>query len=85
MRETIMAPDALAAIAGMVEREWGASGYRFESVTEWGFRGAVGTVVHSDGSRFAVASDRWGNTGHGDTPEQAVVGIARTVSAEWAW
>lgn len=54
-------PDALAAAAAAVEREWG-SGYGIEAVHAIGYTGGVRLeVVASDGSRFQVAADRWGN------------------------
>lgn len=57
-------PDAIAAAASRVSREWGDTGYRIEKISQIPSEhsnAAVMHVVHSDGSRFTVAADRWGN------------------------
>jgi len=67
-----MTPDALHAVASKVEREWGSYGYSFNNVVDIGAGGALGHVSHHDGSAFYVASDRHGNTSHGDTRIDAI-------------
>lgn len=78
-----MTPDAISALAGKVNREWGSHGYRFESITP-GLRwnSAIGKVAHSDGSRFFVAADAYGRTAHGDTREQAQHGLDLVAAAD---
>lgn len=57
-----MEPDTIIAACGRVNREWGSYGYRVESVEQIGWTGGVTLhVVHTDGSRFTVSVDRWGN------------------------
>jgi hypothetical protein len=56
--------DALASACRYVAREWGEeSGYRCEVVGSSARRVAI-EVHASDGSRFLVAADRWGNVAH---------------------
>jgi len=52
--------EALGALASYVAHEWGEYGYRFEYIAPWDGRGVIGTVCHSDGSRFAVGVNRYG-------------------------
>ncbi len=55
--------EALMSAAGFVSRTWGDYGYSVEMVA----RGVDGLgsvrlgICHADGSRFTVASDRYGN------------------------
>lgn len=54
-------PDAMQCVAGRLGREWGDYGYTIEGADSPIFGGARLFVRHSDGSRFMVAVDRWGN------------------------
>ena len=56
-----VSPDALASLGSFVAREWGDYGYRFEGIESPTYYVTVGHVVASDGSRFDVCVDRWGN------------------------
>jgi hypothetical protein len=69
-RPHLVPPAALAACARYVEREWGETGYSM-GVANGGGRGVVCLVRHADGSEFFVWSDRYENTGHADTYDQA--------------
>jgi hypothetical protein len=53
-------PDALIAAGGYVNREYGATGYRIEAIECYGPVTAF-RVRCSDGGRFFVVADRWGN------------------------
>jgi Flp pilus assembly pilin Flp len=57
-------PDALAAVAALVSREWGQEGYRFTDFSTFGDGSVLAEVTASDGSRFFVASTRYANTVH---------------------
>jgi hypothetical protein len=48
--------DAVAAVVAYVGREWGDYGYRLSQAG-----GGVFQVRHTDGSRFLVGSDAYGN------------------------
>jgi hypothetical protein len=52
--------DALFGIAGHVSREYGDYGYRASIIGTWQ-GGAIAEVRHSDGSRFLLVADRYGN------------------------
>jgi len=55
-----MDPDTLAAACHILADEWGAYGYRIDSIEPAGYHGAgVLSVVHTDGSRFALGVDRY--------------------------
>ena len=72
-----MNPEAVAAIASKIQREWGYTGYTIVSMSAgpaWG--SAVALVRHSDWSEFAVGADRYGNTHHGDTIDTVRVALA---------
>jgi hypothetical protein len=59
-------PDQLVSLGSYVAREWGDYGYRFESIHSPNRLVTVGHVVCSDGGRFWVAVDRYGNSRYGD-------------------
>lgn len=62
-----MAPDAVIEVASKVNREWGSHGYAIQALTEGPVYGsAIAEVWHSDGSRFFVGADRYGNSVHAD-------------------
>ena len=64
----MMSPDAVIAIGSALQRHWGHTGYSLDTLAagpSWG--SAIAEVVASDGSRFAVGSDRWGRVQHADT------------------
>jgi predicted Zn-ribbon and HTH transcriptional regulator len=50
--------DQMGAAAGYLSREWGDHGYGIKQADEEG----VFDCIHSDGSRFQIRADRWGNT-----------------------
>ena len=56
-----VSPDQMAAAGSYVSREWGDHGYVIECVESCTHRVSVFRVAASDGSRFAVIVDTWGN------------------------
>lgn len=56
-----LTPDQLSGVAGYIAREYGAEGYRIVHIGTPIISVAVFHVVARDGSRFAVAADKWGN------------------------
>jgi len=56
-------PDQLCAAGGYIARTWGDYGYRIEAIESPTPRVALFHVCASDGSRFVVGVDRWGNPG----------------------
>jgi len=57
-----MTLEAIRSAAGHVAREWGEYGYRVERAEQGPTRGAATLhIVHSDGSRFSVTADAYGN------------------------
>lgn len=53
-------PGTLSTIAAYVDSEYGSSGYRIMPLAA-GRHVASFQVMHSDGSRFEVMADEWGN------------------------
>lgn len=53
-------PDQISSIGAYIAREWGDYGYRIENMESPTRAITVAHVVHSDGSRFMVAGDRYG-------------------------
>jgi hypothetical protein len=53
-------PDQLSGIGAYIAREWGDYGYRIEAMESPTRAITVAHVVASDGSRFMVAGDRYG-------------------------
>lgn len=69
-------PDALRMAAGLVEREWGSSGYAIERVEGSGPIAAV-FVAHFDGSRFVIAAnDMTGQWGHAEGEDDTALTAA---------
>jgi hypothetical protein len=68
--------DQMSAAAAYISKNWGDYGYRIEAIESPTSAVSLFHVVCSDGGRFVVAADKWGNTGgnvdsHGyDTPER---------------
>ena len=60
-------PDQLSAAGSFISHEWGDYGYRIEAIESPSVRVSVFRVCASDGSRFSVLADRYGNTRHLDT------------------
>jgi hypothetical protein len=54
-------PDQLASAGSYITHEWGGYGYRIERIESPTRRVSLFHVVASDGSRFIVAADCWGN------------------------
>jgi hypothetical protein len=69
-------PDQLASAGGHIARMWGDYGYRIEAIESPTRAVSLFHVCASDGSRFIVPIDKWGNAGeavdsHGyETPER---------------
>jgi hypothetical protein len=59
--------DQMSSAAGYLTRTWGDYGYWFEGIETFTFAVSVFRVVCSDGSRFSIVADKWGNTAHLDT------------------
>jgi hypothetical protein len=57
-------PDQLSAAGGYIARNWSAEGYVIENITAPIRRVTLFHVRASDGSRFTVAADCWGNCRH---------------------
>ena len=68
--------EQVMAAASYIQREWGDYGYRIEAVESPTHAVSLFHVRASDGARFIVAADKWGNTGgpvdsHGyESPER---------------
>lgn len=60
-------PDQMAAAGSYISHEWGDYGYSIEGVESPSQRVSVFRVVASDGGRFSVLADRYGNCRHLDT------------------
>jgi hypothetical protein len=54
-------PDAMMAAAAHVERDYGHSGYSLGIISSSWTGSGLFEVSHSDGSRFRLYADRWGN------------------------
>lgn len=59
--------DQLSSAAGYLVRNWGDYGYRFEGIESPSGAVSVFRVVCSDGGRFSIVADKWGNCAHLDT------------------
>ena len=59
--------DQMSSAASYLIRNWGDYGYRFEGIETRTFAVSVFRVVCSDGGRFSIVADKWGNTSHLDT------------------
>ena len=70
-------PDQLSAAGSYIARTWGDYGYRVEAVESPTYAVSLFRVVASDGSRFTVAADKWGNCRYLDTHDQ---GLSELVS-----
>jgi hypothetical protein len=57
----------MSSAAGHLVRNWGDYGYRFEGIETCTFAVSVFRVCRSDGGRFSIVADKWGNTRHLDT------------------
>lgn len=60
-------PDQLASAGSYISHEWGDYGYRVEAIETRTFSVSVFRVCASDGARFAVITDKWGNCRYLDT------------------
>jgi hypothetical protein len=59
--------DQMHAAAGYLTSNWGDYGYRFEGIETRTHAVSVFRVCYSDGGRFSIVADKWGNTRHLDT------------------
>ena len=73
---TYCAPDSMSAAAAHVDREYGCTGYRI-GLAGVDRRIAIFEVVCSDGSRFNLLADRWGNVRR--VPDEATPVSFRTI------
>jgi len=80
-------PDQMAAAGSYISREWGDHGYRIEAIESPTFRVSLFHVCASDGARFVVGVDKWGNTGgpveshgHGHAEPGQAAALAELVS-----
>lgn len=76
-----ISPDQLASAGSYIAREWGDYGYRIEEIESPTRAVSAFHVVASDGSRFTVLADKWGNVRHLDTHEFG--GYARAERSEF--
>jgi hypothetical protein len=60
-------PDQLASAGSYISREWGDYGYRIEAIESRTSTVALFRVCASDGGRFSVLTDKWGNCRYLDT------------------
>jgi hypothetical protein len=60
-------PDQLGSAGSYIAREWGDYGYRIEEIESPSARVSLFHVCASDGSRFTVLVDKWGQCRHADT------------------
>ena len=51
----------MSAASGYLTRNWGDYGYRFTGIESPTTKVSLFHVAFSDGSRFTIAADRWGN------------------------
>ena len=59
--------DQMSSAAGYLTSNWGDYGYRFEGIETRTYAVSVFRVACSDGGRFTIIADKWGNTRHLDT------------------
>jgi hypothetical protein len=71
--------DQMSSAAGHLVRNWGDYGYRFEGIETCTYAVSVFRVVCSDGGRFAIVADKWGNVAHLDTHTDNEVALADLV------
>ena len=74
-------PDQLSAAGSYISRTWGDYGYRIEKIESPTHRVSLFHVVCSDGSRFIVAADRYGNC-HDVQPGSDPVALVREMHAK---
>jgi hypothetical protein len=66
-------PDQMASAGSYISRQWGDHGYRIEQVESPTAAVSLFHVVASDGSRFIVAADKWGQCRDSDATDSADV------------
>ena len=76
-------PDQMAAAGSYIARNWGDCGYRVEQAESPTHRVSLFHVVASDGSRFIVAADKWGNC-HDVQPGSDALALVREMHANAA-
>ena len=69
MANVWLKPDQMSAAASYLNREWGDYGYCIEGVESPTTVVSLFRIVSSDGSRFTIGVDRWGNCRDWDTPD----------------
>jgi hypothetical protein len=69
-------PDQLSSAGSYIARNWGDYGYRIENIESPTRAVSVFHVVASDGSRFAVVADKWGNCRDVDTHNCPAAAVA---------
>ena len=76
--------DQMSSAAGYLVKNWGDYGYRFEAIETRTHAVSVFRVVCSDGGRFCILADKWGNARHLDTHadnETALADLVREMHA----
>lgn len=71
--------DQMSSAAGYLVQNWGDYGFRFEGIETPTYAVSVFRVVCSDGGRFSIVADKWGNTSHLDT-HSGDAGLAELVA-----
>ncbi len=71
--------DQMSSAAGYLVKNWGDCGYRFEGIETRTFAVSVFRVCCSDGGRFCIVADKWGNAKHLDTHADNEAGLADLV------
>lgn len=56
-----LSADQMSAAASYLARQWGEYGYHVEAIETPSIRVSLFRVIASDGSRFTIATDTWGN------------------------
>ena len=76
--------DQMSSAAGYLVRNWGDYGYRFTDLYSASSAVSVFRVTCSDGGRFTIVADKWGNTRHLDThtSDDGLVELIREMHAK---
>jgi len=76
-------PDQMSAAGSYIAHEWGDYGYRIEEIESPTSAVSVFHVVASDGSRFTVLVDKWGNARYEDTHHCTTLGRRAVLEPIW--
>jgi hypothetical protein len=72
--------DQMSSAAGYLVKNWGDYGYRFEGIETRTHAVSVFRVCCSDGGRFCIVADKWGNAQHLDTHADNEAGLHELVT-----